>query len=310
MYTKIPILGIDRLEWLRLRKKGIGGSDAAAVCGLNPYSSAMKVFHDKTSTDITDEDNEAMRQGRDLEDYVAQRFTEATGIKVRKSHYMYKSTRYPFMLADIDRFLVGHDAGLECKTASAFNVDQWEDDKIPIHYYIQCQHYMAVTGKKLWYIAVLIMGKEFKYKKIERDEELIQGLILLESHFWKEYVLPRRMPDPDGSKVCNEILTEHYKHTKKDSKIPLIGFDEKINRRNELDDLIKKMEKEKNEIDQTLKLYMGEHEIAENDRYRISWKSVDSERLDTNLLKTEKPEIYKEYLKVSSTRRFTVKTAA
>lgn len=310
MYTKIPTAGINRKEWLRLRKNGIGGSDAAAVCGLNPYSSPMKVFIDKTNEDIAEEDNESMRQGRDLEDYVAQRFTEATGIKVRRSNYMYKSNKYPFMFADVDRLLVGCDAGLECKTASAYSADQWSDDTIPVHYYIQCQHYMAVTNKKEWYIAVLIMGKEFKYKKIERDEELIRGLIILEEVFWKNHVLTGSMPNPDGSEACDEMLAEYYKRSKTDSKIQLVGFDEKLRRRRELDELIKKMETEKNEIDQNLKIYLGEHEIAENDIYRVSWKNVVSSRLDTKLLKEEHPEIYKEYLRDSSYRKFIVKSAA
>lgn len=310
MYTKIPTAGISRKEWLKLRKNGIGGSDAAAVCGLNPYSSPMKVFLDKTKEDVEEEDNESMRQGRDLEDYVARRFCEETGFKVRRSNYMYKSNKYPFMLADVDRLLVGCDAGLECKTASAFNADKWADDNIPVHYYIQCQHYMAVTGKKEWYIAVLIMGKEFKYQKIERDEELIQNLIILEEVFWKSHVLSGQMPNPDGSKVCDEMLAEYFKRSKKDSSIQLVGFDEKLKRRKELDELIKKMETEKNEIDQYLKMYLGEYETAENDIYRVSWKNVVSSRLDTNRLKEEHPEIYKEYLRDSSYRKFTVKAAA
>ena len=71
MFEKIPLAGVDATEWLRLRKTGIGGSDAGAICGMNPYSSAMKVFQDKTSEDVEAQDNEAIRIGRDLEDYVA-----------------------------------------------------------------------------------------------------------------------------------------------------------------------------------------------------------------------------------------------
>ena len=88
MYEKIPLAGVDTEGWLRLRKSGIGGSDAGAVCGVNPYSSAMKVFQDKTSESVEEQDNEAIRIGHDLEDYVAQRFTEATGLKVRKSNFI------------------------------------------------------------------------------------------------------------------------------------------------------------------------------------------------------------------------------
>ena len=134
MVDKIALTGSSNREWLRLRKSGIGGSDAGAVCGMNPYSSAMKVFKEKTSEEIEEADNEAIRIGHDLEDYVAQRFTEATGLKVRKSNYMYRSKEHPFMIADVDRFVVGEDAGLECKTASAYNADKWADGDIPLHY--------------------------------------------------------------------------------------------------------------------------------------------------------------------------------
>lgn len=153
MYTKIPIGNLDRKEWLELRKTGIGGSDAGAICGLNPYNSAMTVFRDKTcSIPEEQEDNESVRQGHDLEDYVARRFMEATGLKVRCSNYMYRSMEHPFMIADVDRLVVGEDAGLECKTASAYNADKWKDGEIPLHYIMQCYHYMAVTGKRTWYI--------------------------------------------------------------------------------------------------------------------------------------------------------------
>ena len=87
------------------------------------------------------------------------------------------------MLADVDRLVVGEDAGLECKTANAYNADKWKDGKIPAHYMIQCYHYMAVTGKKNWYIAVVILGQEFKYAKISWDEEMIQNLITVEENF-------------------------------------------------------------------------------------------------------------------------------
>lgn len=69
-------------QWLEYRKKGIGGSDAGAICGLNPYRTAMQVYHDKISEETENIDNEAMRQGREFEDYVARRFMEETGKKV------------------------------------------------------------------------------------------------------------------------------------------------------------------------------------------------------------------------------------
>ena len=90
MYTTISTKNMDRNEWLKIRKTGLGGSDAGAVCGLNPHVSPMAVYRDKVSDETDMGDNEAMRQGRDLEEYVAQRFTEETGLKVRRSNKMYQ----------------------------------------------------------------------------------------------------------------------------------------------------------------------------------------------------------------------------
>ena len=234
MCTTISTASMSREDWLRLRKSGIGGSDAGAICGLNPYASPMSVYRDKTSEDVSDTDNEAMRQGRDLEDYVARRFMEATGLKVRRSNMMYRSDDHPCMIADVDRLVVGEDAGLECKTASAYNADKWKDGEVPMHYLIQCCHYMAVTGKTAWYIAVVILGQEFKFTKITRDDALIANLIAIEEAFWNNHIIPRIILPPDGSKACDEVLEQYFHRARKDSAIPLIGFDEKLNRRSEL----------------------------------------------------------------------------
>ena len=112
MFEKISTAGLSNEEWLKLRKQGIGGSDAGAVCGLNPYSSPMKVFRDKTTDEVEELDNEAIRIGHDLEQYVAERFMEATGLKVRRSNYMYRSQEHPYMIADVDRLVLGEDAVL------------------------------------------------------------------------------------------------------------------------------------------------------------------------------------------------------
>lgn len=297
------------MEWLRLRKSGIGGSDAGAICGVNPYSSAMKVFRDKTSEVVEELDNEAVRIGHDLEDYVAKRFMEATGFKVRKSNYMYRSVEHPFMIADVDRLVVGEDAGLECKTASAYSADKWEDGNIPLHYVMQCYHYMAVTGKRTWYIAAVILGRQFIYRKLEWDDELIYRLVEMENDFWSDYVIPGVIPPPDGSKACEEVLSQYYHTAKKASAIKLVGFDEKLRRREEILGFISALQEEQRQIEQEVKLFMGDNESASSECFCVSWGNVDSTRLDTKRIKEERPEIYLDYAKVSHSRRFEVKAA-
>ena len=145
-------LDMPREEWLELRKKGIGGSDSAAIVGLDRYRSPFDVYADKLGLKPEIPDNEAMRQGRDLEQYVAERFMEATGKKVRRRNAMLQHPEYPFMIADIDRWVVGENAGLECKTTSALNRAKFNQGEYPPSYYVQCVHYMAVTGAERWYL--------------------------------------------------------------------------------------------------------------------------------------------------------------
>ena len=308
MKKLIATAGLEHEKWLLYRKQGIGGSDAGAVCGLNPYRRAIQVYYDKTSDEVEVIDNEAMRQGRELEEYVARRFCEASGKKVRRANAMFYDENHPFMLADVDRMVVGENAGLECKTASPYAEGNWQEGKIPLSYQLQCHHYMSVCNADAWYLAVLIYGRDFKYYKIERDEEIIRNLIHMEKNFWNEHVLKRVIPDPDGSKVADAAIAERFKKTESVA-IPLNGFDEKLKRRQELLSLLDKMETEKRQIDQELKLYLGDAEIAENTSYRVSWKPVTRSSLDEKRLKEEEPEIYDKYLRVTSSRRFTVKVA-
>ena len=308
MKKLVSTLNMEKTEWLKYRKQGIGGSDAGAVCGFNPYRTALQVYQDKTTDETEEIDNEAMRQGREFEDYVARRFTEATGKKVRRANAMFYDEANPFMLADVDRMVVGENAGLECKTASPYMEDKWKDGRIPLSYQIQCCHYMSVCNAEAWYIAVLIYGRDFKFYRLERDEKMLADLVKIEKDFWENHVLKRVLPSPDGSKLADSVIAEYFKRSI-DRTIPLNGFNEKLERRQELAEIMAEMETEKKRIEQELKLYLGETESAENEQYRVSWKSVSSSRIDEKRLKEERPEVYKQYQKTTQSRRFTVKAA-
>lgn len=309
MTEKYPTLNMPREQWLRLRKEGIGGSDAGAVCGLNPYVSPMAVYQDKISPEVSLEDSEAMRQGRDLEDYVAGRFMEAAGLKVRRSNVMYRSMEHPFMLADVDRLVVGEDAGLECKTASAYSADQWKEGEVPSHYLIQCLHCMAVTGKKSWYIAVVILGRDFKFVKLERDEEMIRNLISIEEEFWRCHVMPRVMPEPDGSRISDEVIGRYFPAAARKEVLLPSKFNAGLKRREEILALEERLETERRQIEQRVKLFMGDCETAYNGNYRISWSNVDTVRIDSRRMKEEEPALYQSFAKTSRSRRFSVKAA-
>ena len=213
------------------------------------------------------------------------------------------------MIADIDRLVVGEEAGLECKTASAYNADKWKDGEIPLHYVMQCYHYMAVTGKREWYIAVVILGQKFVYRKLVWNDELIARLIVMEKEFWENHVLAGVIPAPDGSDIYNEVLNNYFGLERKGSSIRLTGFDDKLNRRVEILAQIDRLQKEQNNIEQEIKLYMQDNEFAASDSFKVSWSSVETTRLDTKRIKEEQPEIYRDYAKQSVSRRFQIKAA-
>ena len=310
MRRLVSTIDLPKTDWLKYRKKGITGTDAGAICGLNPYSSAFQIYQDKITDEIEEFDNESMRQGRDLEEYVARRFSEETGLKVRRANAIFQNEENPFMLADFDRLIVGQKAGLECKTVSPYSSDKWNDGNIPLHYQMQVQHYLAVSGFDCWYIAAVIFGREFLIRKIERDEELINYLIDIERGFWYNNVLAGIMPEPDGSDNCSEMIAKMYFKGQGNKTIKLSGYKEILDRRADLDKLIKKMEKEKKEIDQKIKMEMQDATVALEAGYKISWSNFEQNKLDTKKLKEEKPDIYKEYCKSSTNRRFTVSHAA
>ena len=301
---------IDKETWLRARKKGITGTDAGAIAGMNPYKSSFSVYQEKVSEEVTEvEDNERMREGRDLEAYVAQRFTEATGLKTRRALAVFQNEKHPVLLADYDRLIVGQRAGLECKTVSPYAAGQWANEKIPMHYLMQVQHYLAVSGYDCWYLAALIFGQELIIHKIPRDEELIQSLITIEERFWKENVEKKIPPEPDGSDDYTKMLERKYRGDR-EKEIRLFGFDSKLRRRDEIDELMERLTAEKTKIDQEIKSRMGEASYAKTDGYRISWTESVQNRIDTKMLKQAEPQTYERYLKQVNSRRFSIKRTA
>lgn len=199
-------------DWLSYRQKGIGGSDVAAICGLSRYKSPMAVYLDKLGELPPLEDNPKMKAGRMLEQVIADWFAEEVGTKVWRQNAIFQHPEHPFMLANIDRWLPGQNAGLECKNTGEYSRHDWEGTQAPTEYVLQCNHYMAVTGADRWYIAVLIGGYDFQWRVIERDEELINNLITIERTFWEDHVLAKE--PPAFSHQDTNYLKEAYPQSK------------------------------------------------------------------------------------------------
>lgn len=299
---------MDKLQWLKERQCGIGGSDVGAILGVNKYKTPFEVYLEKTEP-ITEvgEQSESAYWGDQFEEVVAKEFEKRTGKKVRRDRKHYKHKEYSFMVANIDRKVVGENAILECKTANQYLANEWQDDEVPASYLLQVQHYLFVTGAEVGYIAVLIGGQKFVWKEVQRDEELIEVIIEAEKEFWK-MVQDKTPPALDGSSAAEKYLKERYKEAEEDKSIEL-GFEYKDKIKTYLDMKVqlKNFETQVKELENQIKFEIGNAEYAHAPGYSLSWKNVSSTKVDSKKLKSEYPEIYDKVIKENKSRRFSIK---
>ncbi|MDD6483741.1 MAG: YqaJ viral recombinase family protein [Clostridiales bacterium] len=280
MLSRISTVEMSREEWLEHRRLGIGGSDAGAILGLNPYKSAFDVYADKLRLLQDRPDNEAMRQGRDFEEYVAKRFCEETGKKVHRDNSIIHNTEYPFAFANIDRAVVGERAGLECKTTKCLNMRRYKNGDFPSEYYCQCVHYMMVTGFEKWYLAVLVFGSEFLIFEIVRDDDEIEALAKAEHTFWEENVKKRIPPAPDGSKNADNVITALYRDEGGNCDLEPVRAE--LDKLTEVKRRIMELGTEKQRLEQIIKLFMQNNEGGECNGYRVTWRAQERAGIDVS----------------------------
>ncbi|MDE6031119.1 MAG: hypothetical protein K2G32_05810, partial [Oscillospiraceae bacterium] len=175
-------------------------------------------------------------------------------------------------------------------------------------YMLQIQHYMAVTGFKAAYIAVLIGGNTFRWQLVERDEELIAMLTRLESEFW-DHVKNDTPPPLDGSEATAKFLAEKFAESKK-SQIELPSeAAELIQKYEAASEQLSAITEQKQLAENLLKEMLGENEVGIIGKNIVTWKSISQERLDSKALKSENPTLYQKYASTTNYRRFSVKTA-
>lgn len=305
MIKKIPTANMSQDDWLEQRRKTIGGSDAASLCGLNSYSSPYSVWADKMGLLPKKEPNEAMRLGTDLEQYVAERFTEATGKKVRRDRHIIINSDYPFAHANVDRVIIGEDAGLECKTTSVMNLKRFKNGEYPDNYYVQCMHYMMVTGKKKWYLAVLILGKDFRVFEIERNDEEISALAEIEKDFY-ECVQNKTAPAVDGSSATTDTLNSIYSESNEE-QADLTFFRSEIQQFLDAKSQIKALNEFCASKANTIKEAMKSCEKGICGDFNVAWKSQKKTTLDKKKLLEENPLLdLSKYEKITESRVFKI----
>lgn len=306
----VTTVDMGRDEWLKWRKQGIGGSDAAAIAGMDPWRSPISVWLDKTGQIVPDEPGEAAYWGTVLENVVAEEFKKRTGFYVQRRNAILKHLKYPWMIANVDR-LIRDEQGkwgvLECKTTSEWGRKYWTDDDVPAHYLVQIQHYLAVTGYDYGYLAVLIGGNKYRHYKVNRDEELISYLIQIEQEFW-QMVEANTPPAFDGSESSSEILKKLYPEADQGTQILLPSTAQELIELYERAAEDERAAKErKEEATNKLKAMLGTAEVGILGDRKVLWKNIISKRFDTRKFQEEHPDLYEQYTIDSSYRRFDVR---
>ena len=200
---------------LEERRTGIGGSDAATVLGINPFTTAYELYLDKLGEAPPEDENflkEARYWGSVLEQPVSDRYAEETGYKIQKANNVIRSKEHPFMLANIDRKVVGEDRriGFEAKTAA--RPEGWGEsgsNEIPPYIMCQVQHYLAVTGYDCWDLAVLIGNRDYRSYRINPIETIITQLIEAEEEFW-DRVQNKVAPEPQWQSASTTRFFKNF----------------------------------------------------------------------------------------------------
>ena len=309
---------MSQTEWLEIRRQGIGSSDCAAACGLNPYMSMLELWMIKTGRikqSIEDESSGVapLYWGKQLEPLVAEYYSMHTNNKVRRINAVLQhpeADKY-FMLANLDYSVVGSDEVqiLECKTAGEHGAKLWRDG-VPLYVLCQVQHQLAVTGKKAAHICVLICGHETKIFKVTRSESVIGHIINAERYFW-ECVEKDTPPEADASESAGKALQllypEHVPLNTTDLSEDMQAnqqFQQLIQARNQ----IEKHQEQFDRLKHHLQAKMQQAERATFTTGSVTWKrSKDSIGLDSKAVLKLHPELINEFPQhKAGSRRFNI----
>ena len=312
---------LSQTEWLEIRRQGIGSSDCAAACGLNPYMSMLELWMIKTGRiqqNIEDESegHAPLYWGKRLEPLVAEYYSMHTNYKVRRVNAVlqHRDPDKHFMLANLDYSVVG-DADvqiLECKTAGEYGAKLWRDG-VPLYVLCQVQHQLAVTGKKAAHICVLICGHETRIFKVTRSESVIQHIVNAERYFWdcvEKDIPPEADASASAAKALQQLYQEHVPLSTTDLSEDTQAnqqFEQLLQARNE----IEKHQEQFDLLKHQLQVKMQQAERATFKAGSVTWKKAkESISLDSKALLKLHPEMLNQFPQSKQgTRRFNIYTA-
>lgn len=297
-----------RRRWLQERRRGIGGSDAAAVLGLSPWASPLSLWVDKTRGTVDDRQTEAMRWGNVLEHVVAVELAKEHSVRLGPSPGILAHPQRPWQRATLDRYALDRsgrpEAVVEVKTANAFAVGEWQQDgPPPDHVVIQVQHQLDVTGLPLGYVAALVGGNQPRWWPVERDDELIGMLREEERRFW-QLVQDGIPPAPIGHDADGDALAALYPGDPDREVVLGAEVLAAVERRRQaqLDQAL--AEETVKYLGHQIKAALGDatEGLRPDGTTAVTWRPQNDTRLDSTALKAARPETWQEFARTKSIR--------
>ena len=296
-------VALGREGWLELRRTGLGGSDVAAAMGLSPFTSRYALWLDKIGEPTGMVESEPMKWGHRLEEPIARAFEEETGHATAFLPVMLRSRTHAFALANPDRFTEDADgtAIVEIKNVGNHKAHEWADGP-PLHYRMQGQWYLFVSGHRRVYYAVLVGGQNLVIYQVERDDDLIAEMLRHAEAFWTLVTL-RRPPDLDGEDSTTRALKAQYTTVERpvvDGGAVLAGL---VARRDGAKAAFDTAEAQLQEIDNRIIALLGDAEVGAADGLELVRRPEQTRTsLDIPALKRDYPDIAAQYSKSSQYR--------
>jgi len=291
----IPKENLSHEQWLNERRKGIGGSDVGAVVGVNEYRSQKDVWEDKLGITPHWGGNEATEWGVRLEDPIAEKWVEDQKREVRKDKIIRIHSEYPELLVNLDREIIDNNDGrgpgvLEIKCVSENMYKAWQEE-IPLNYYCQFQHELAVTGWKWGEFALLVGGRKFERLALERDDGFIKEMTTECHDWWHKYVIPKKSPPLTAGELTK--LTVYYEGESIEVSQEVVQYCEDYIKNNAE---IKILDDKKEDLKNQIKVACGEYEVIKHNSITIATfklgkprhYTVDSPATRTLLVKKQK----------------------
>jgi putative phage-type endonuclease len=311
-----------REAWEATRRSGIGGSDVAAILGLDRYRGPRHVYEAKHGRP-EEVNSEAAEIGTEIEGFIAHLFSKRSGMPIATPPGTLVNVTSPWMLANVDRFVLWDESAravagpLECKNRSEYQLDDWEEG-VPDAPAIQCHWYMAVGGWDVGWVAALVGGNKLRWHRIERDEEMIGQLVEFCGNWFQRHIVDGFPPPADGLSATTDLLAKLWDvKPEAVAEIDLARAKELRARHADLKARAKALDGELATVENEMRLLAAEREVVKaggspawtwkqngvfaSKRFREAEPELFAEythmapALDLERLKDEKPKVYAKY---------------